>query len=100
MSGFILSPAAQADIESIWDYTVERWDQAQAISYARKIEQAILALVSGDMSGRSLSHVREGYRGAPAGSHLICYKVLPDGVIEIIRVLHRRMDIERRLDEI
>ncbi|MFQ8432040.1 type II toxin-antitoxin system RelE/ParE family toxin [Amaricoccus sp. W119] len=30
MRGFVLSPAAQADLDEIWDYTAERWGQEQA----------------------------------------------------------------------
>ena len=29
MTGFVLTPAAQADIENIWDYTVARWNVDQ-----------------------------------------------------------------------
>ena len=30
---YVLSPRAQTDIEGIWDYTVERWGEEQAIRY-------------------------------------------------------------------
>ena len=33
--GYALSPAARADIEEIWDYTVRHWGEAQAERYTR-----------------------------------------------------------------
>ena len=35
MSRYLLSPATQADLEHIWDYTADRWDADQAEEYLR-----------------------------------------------------------------
>ncbi len=48
-------------------------------------------------SGKSMAHIKEGYKAAKVKSHLIFYKKSEDGVIEIIRILHQRMDVNRRL---
>lgn len=32
MSRYVLSPAARADLEQIWDYSSERWDDDQAVA--------------------------------------------------------------------
>jgi toxin ParE1/3/4 len=40
MTGYVLSPAAGADLEQIWDYTAERWGQEQAERYVRAIRDA------------------------------------------------------------
>ena len=40
--------------------------------------------------------VRTGYRKYPAGSHLLFYRLTPDG-IDIVRILLQRMDFERHL---
>lgn len=37
MRGFALSPAAQTDLDEIWDYTAERWGQEQAARYITDI---------------------------------------------------------------
>jgi plasmid stabilization system protein ParE len=29
MTTYVISPRAQADIDGIWDYTVERWNEDQ-----------------------------------------------------------------------
>jgi toxin ParE1/3/4 len=47
--------------------------------------------------GRCCDEIRPGYRKYPAGSHVLFYRLLPDG-IDIVRILHRRMDFERHLE--
>ncbi len=39
MSRHVLSPAAQLDLEQIWDYTCDRWGDDQAEKYVREIER-------------------------------------------------------------
>ena len=51
MVGYALSPAARADVEGIWDYTVRHWGEAQAERYTRDIRDACEALGDGTLSG-------------------------------------------------
>jgi toxin ParE1/3/4 len=93
-----VSHAAADDLEGIWRYTVEHWSVEQADRYLGLILEAFDQLVRDPGIGKDFGHVREGYLGLKAGSHLIFY--LLDEVqrtIEIIRVLHGRMDLEGRL---
>jgi len=48
--------------------------------------------------GRACDDIRPGYYKYHVGRHLIFYRASPDGV-EIIRILHDRMDIEAHLDD-
>ena len=96
MSRFTLSPRAQADLEEIWDYTEARWSRDQAEIYVRQIKTAIENLAADPSRGRACDDVRAGYRKYPVGSHVLFYRVRPDGV-DIVRILHGRMDFERYL---
>jgi toxin ParE1/3/4 len=96
MKRFALSPRALADIEEIWDYTVEQWNVGQAEVYLRKIKAAVEAVADDPRLGRPCDEVRAGYRKYPAGSHILFYRPTPDG-IDIVRILHQRMDFERHL---
>jgi len=50
------------------------------------------------LSGRDCSYLRSNYRCSKVKSHLIFYKYAENQkFIEVIRVLHQRMDIEERL---
>jgi toxin ParE1/3/4 len=46
-----------------------------------------------------MNHIKNGYRASKVKSHLIFYKTSSESEIEIIRILHERMDIENRLKE-
>ena len=94
MSGYALSPAARADIEGIWDYTVRHWGEAQAERYTRGIRDVCEALGDGTLSGRSAEDIRAGYRKVAVGSHVMFYRVRADAV-EIVRILHQSMDVGR-----
>ena len=96
MAGYALSPAAEADVEEIWDYTVRNWGEAQAERYTRDIRDACEALGDGTLSGRSAENIRAGYRKAAVGSHVVFYRVRDD-VVEVIRILHQSMDVGRRI---
>ena len=96
MAGCALSPAARADIEEIWDYTVRHWSKAQAERYTRDSRDACEALGDGTLPGRSAEYIRAGYRKAAVGSHALFYRVRAD-VVEVVRILHRSMDVGRHI---
>jgi toxin ParE1/3/4 len=95
MKSLVFSPAAQADMEGIWDYTVAHWGLAQADNYTDDIRDACKALASGHRQGRPVD-VRSGYLKYLTGSHVIYFR--DHGTrIEVIRILHSRMDVDRHL---
>jgi toxin ParE1/3/4 len=96
MTQFVLSPRAQKDIDGIWDYTAKRWDTEQANRYIQNLRSAVETVAADPRRGRSLEDIRQDYFKFVAGSHLLIYRVTPSRV-EIVRVLHQRMDIARHL---
>jgi toxin ParE1/3/4 len=94
----VLSPAARADLEQIWEYSSERWDDDQVEDYLREIQRAIERVVSHPTIGRACDDVRPGDRQHAVGSHTLYYRIGSDDVIDVIRVLHQRMDADRHLD--
>jgi len=96
MTACVFSPLAKCDIEEIWDYTVAQWNIRQAEIYVREIQAAIERIAAEPGIARSCDHVRAGYRKYPAGSHVIYFRMTPDG-IEVVRILHSHMDFERLL---
>ncbi len=96
MAGYALSPAARADLGEIWEYTAGRWGETQAERYTRDLQAACEALGDGTERGRSAEDVRAGYRKLAVGSHVMYFR-LRSGSVEIVRILHRRMDVARRI---
>jgi toxin ParE1/3/4 len=91
-----ISKKAVSDLEEIWLYTVENWSIEQADRYYSLIFDEIDFICKNIDSGKSMSHIRKGYRASKVKSHLIFYRVTND-VVEIIRILHQQMDIDSRL---
>jgi len=93
--GYRLYPLAQADLEDIWSYTALRWSAEQAESYHAAIIATFEGLAAGNKQGRS-SDVRDGYFKYAVGSHLVFYR-RSETIIDIVRILHQRMDVTRHL---
>lgn len=93
----VLRPRAVRDIEQIWDYSAERWGVAQAERYVRAIRDICAMVASGELSGTDASDVLPGYRRIRSGRHVVFFRRLPGGGIEIARVLHERMDARDHL---
>jgi toxin ParE1/3/4 len=94
-----ISEKANEDIDKIWLYTFENWSLDQADRYYNLIMDEIEFIADNFESGQSIEHLRKGYRSSKVKSHIIFYKKSESNVIEIIRILHMRMDIENCLDD-
>jgi toxin ParE1/3/4 len=95
-----ISKEALEDLEQIWYYTFETWSIEQADRYFNLIMNEIEFLSEHWGAGKDYSHVRQGYFRSRAKYHFIFYKIdIKSGVIEIIRILHQRMDIEEQLND-
>ena len=92
---FRLSPRARHDLEEIWRYTAIRWSPKQADRYTRDIIDAAEGLASGALAGQPVD-VRDGYQKRRSGSHVIYYR-FTDETLDVIRILHGRMDVSRHL---
>lgn len=96
MTDLIFSPAAQEDIEDIYEYSVARWGVARAEYYIRGLRDACLDLADGRQQGRDADDIRSGYRKQICGSHFIFFRQTISE-LEVIRILHQRMDAEGHL---
>jgi len=92
----LLSPKAEADLEEIWNHTADRWGAVQTEIYIRGLWQAMSDITAHPAMGADCSDVRAGYRKFKSGAHVIFYRQIMDAV-EIMRVLHERMDFERHV---
>ncbi|MFT4044961.1 MAG: type II toxin-antitoxin system RelE/ParE family toxin [Gordonia sp. (in: high G+C Gram-positive bacteria)] len=96
MSLYRLTSAAQRDLSSIWDFTEERWDARQAETYVTEIQAAIERIAADPRRGRVCDEIRAGYRRYSVGSHMVFYVEGAD-YVDVIRILHQRMDPTRHL---
>jgi toxin ParE1/3/4 len=87
VSRYLLSPAAQADLEQIWDYTHDRWGADEAEEYLRELQRAIERAAANPPIDRACGETRPGHRRLVAGSHTLFYRVSAEGLINVVRVL-------------
>jgi toxin ParE1/3/4 len=93
---FALTPRARADIDDIWDHTARRWGADQAQSYVRQLAHHMALIANQPGLGNACPEIRAAYHRFPSGAHMLFYRITEDGV-EIIRILHARMDVQRHL---
>jgi toxin ParE1/3/4 len=94
-----LSSKAQSDLINIWEFTLYNWLLEQADRYYNLIIDKINDICQKPDLGKNYNHVRKDYWGINIKSHIIFYKIDNQGMIEVIRILHQRMDLQRRINE-
>jgi toxin ParE1/3/4 len=92
-----ISQRAIDDLNSIWEYTLHKWSREQADRYYSLILDEIEFISKNYMIGKSFEHVRKKYRVSRIKSHLIFYRKIDDSLVEIVRILHQRMDVKKKL---
>ena len=92
MSAFRVEARAVARIDQIYVYTRDRWGDAQAERYLRGLFERFEAITARRFPWRSIP-AEFGVDGYVCRyeSHFIYWKVLEDGVVGIVTVLHQRM---------
>ena len=89
----VYRPAAITDIQDIATYTAERWRRNQARSYLAALRRDIESLT--EFALRYPMHEASALdlRSMNSGHHIVFYLVT-DQTVEIIRILHERMDVD------
>ena len=97
MLDYTISKRALIDLEEIWVHAFENWSLEQADRYYNLIISEIEYICKHPYAGKLYSVIKEGYRASKVKSHLIFYKLSSTKNIEVIRILHDRMDIKQRI---
>lgn len=97
MPSFSLTKKAVADLLEIGRYTEQHWGKEQRNKYLAQLDACFHQVAADPLKGRDCSDIREGYRKMIVGSHVVFYRQKNRAEIEIVRVLHGRMDFETRL---
>ena len=95
MNEILFSPQAKADLSAIWDYTYTEWGAEQAEKYVRDLWTVLQEKTRDLTKSVDISDVRKGYRKIQAGSHVIFFRVTRDGAVDVVRILHQKMDFDR-----
>ena len=99
MAKFDLTNKAVEDLSDIWNYTNENWSENQADKYYHLILESFKELAANPGIGKNYGSIVENLRGFKVGRHIVFYREKEGSKIEIIRILHERMDVKRRIIE-
>ena len=95
MAKFHLSNEAVEDLDSIWLYTLETWSEDQADIYYHELVKSCQKIANRPTYlDKEYHEIMPGLYGHHIYKHLIFYILVEDGV-EIVRILHERMDFAR-----
>lgn len=96
MPRYEFADQAEFDLETIIDYTLDRWEKTQAEDYLEGLEKLAQYLADSPDLGMDRNTLIEGLISFPYISHILYYIKQQHG-ITIIRVLHKRMDPKRHI---
>jgi toxin ParE1/3/4 len=94
MKPFDLTRKARADLRAIAIFTEEQWGVEQRNLYIKQFDDIFHMLAASPLMGKNCDEVTPGYRKFPQGSHVVFYKEGSSCVIEVVRILHKSMDVE------
>ena len=96
MNRYVLSEAADADIEGIARHSITQWGLARAERYILELHRAFETLGEFPHLGRDAGHIRSGYFRFEHDSHSVFYQKTDDGIL-IVRVLHQKQQPQNYL---
>lgn len=99
MAKIVFRQEAIDDLNAIWEYSVEEWSESQADKYYLALKSACVQVGKNPKKGKSYDGIRKGLLGFKSGKHIIFYQQIAGNEIEIIRILHERMDIKDRMSQ-
>ncbi|MBN8665025.1 MAG: type II toxin-antitoxin system RelE/ParE family toxin [Chitinophagales bacterium] len=99
MGSYSLTNKAVQDLSSIWEYTVDTWSERQADKYYFMLLDSCQDIADGKVLGKNYPEISAEIVGFKAGQHILFYRKLSPGKVEIARILHAQMDLKNRIQE-
>ncbi len=99
MGNYILTNKAVDDLSAIWNYSIEVWSEIQADKYYYMLLEHCQDLADNKALSKHYPEIGKEISGARAGQHIIFFRKIKPNKIEVLRILHSRMDLKNRLKE-
>ena len=97
MPEFKISNKAMEDLLGIARYTETTWGAKQRRMYLKMLDLTFYALAESPAHGIPCDDIRPGYLKKYAGNHVVFYRLGLGSTVEVIRILHKRMDVSSHL---
>jgi plasmid stabilization system protein ParE len=106
MTGYRFYPTADKAQDDIWDYSVRKWGEAQAETYIKGLHEHLQKLADRELRWLDLpvalvipEDLQIEAWFSKYRHHMIFFKLLSDGDLGIMSILHEAMDMPVRLAE-
>ncbi|SHH74929.1 type II toxin-antitoxin system RelE/ParE family toxin [Flavobacterium defluvii] len=96
MAKYHLTNKAVEDLADIWNYTFDEWSENQADKYYLLLLSSCQEAAENPNLGKKYDNITEKLLGYKSNEHILFYQIISKDEIEIIRILHRRMDLKSK----
>lgn len=97
MAKIIFRQEAINDLTDIWNYTLYEWSVNQADKYYESIKFACKEISENPEIGEIYTEISQNLLGLKSGKHIVFYHIISENEVEVIRILHERMDLKNRM---
>lgn len=97
MAKYYLTNKAVEDLTEIWNYTFEQWSERQADKYYQMLLDNCRDIAENPDLGKNYEGITHKLLGLKTNRHIIFYRKIDSSLVEIIRILHGRMDLKIRM---
>ncbi len=97
MARVVLRQSAIDDLSEIWEYFAAKWSENQADKYYQSIKYACSEIGAFPDIGKRYIEISKSLLGFKTGKHILFYHIISEDEIEVIRILHERMDLKTKL---
>ena len=97
MSSFTLTRKARVDLKAIAIHSEKKWGKEQRYIYIKQFDDTFNLLARTPDIGHKCDYIKPGYRKFPNSSHVIFFRQVSEDEIQIVRILHKRMDVKSKL---
>lgn len=99
MANVVFRQEAINDLRDIWVYTCEEWSECQADKYYATLEFACGQIGINPELGKEYDEISKNLLGLRTGRHIIFYHIVTKDRVEVVRILHERMDLKFKLNK-
>lgn len=92
-----LTPMAREDLKGIGRYTQSTWGIAQRNTYLNAIATTFANITDGILYERPRNDIKSGVLSCPCNKHIIFFRRDADGDVQVLRILHSRMEFTQHL---
>ncbi|NTS44002.1 type II toxin-antitoxin system RelE/ParE family toxin [Flavisolibacter sp. BT320] len=99
MAKYFLTNKAVEDLAAIWEYTYDTWSERQADKYHEMLTSSFQEILEHPDLGKKYPEIDTSVMGLRVGKHIVFYRMVQSSDIEVLRILHQRMDLKSRMQD-